>query len=409
MASNFFLRQKTSAACAEKRGESIETAARIVRYTQLFKIAEQHGFQAVAVGHTADDQVETLLMHLLQGSGSAGLGGMSYRFLPNPWNDQIPLIRPLLSTWREEILAYDREHALDAVMDQTNQDRQFYRNRIRHELLPYLTTFNPNARQALWQTAEINRAEQELLEQLGEPAWQACCQTQRPDYIMFDLAAFRPLPVALQRMVLRKGFNSLRRDAHAANFRSIEMALEYIGSPENPSQRSSPVDLSGGLCLIIEESSFWLADWNATLPAADWPQLASRDAEYVLAVPGAITLPGGWRLSVEVGEATSEIVELASQNTDRNQAWLDADRVSTPLYLRARCPGERIQPLGMQDSSALISDLMINHKIPRRARSLWPLVVSAEKIVWIPGLTIAHSARLTDRTQNILHLRISNK
>ena len=226
---------------------------------------------------------------------------------------------------------------------------------------------------------------------------------------MFDLAAFRPLPVALQRMVLRKGFNSLRREAHAANFRSIEMALEYIGSPENPSQRSSPVDLSGGLCLIIEESSFWLADWNATLPAADWPQLASRDAEYVLAVPGAITLPGGWRLSVEVGEATSEIVELASQNTDRNQAWLDADRVSTPLYLRARCPGERIQPLGMQDSSALISDLMINHKIPRRARSLWPLVVSAEKIVWIPGLTIAHSARLTDRTQNILHLRISNK
>ena len=102
--------------------ETVEEAARNARYQFLFATAEEIGAQAVVVGHSADDQVETLLMHLLRGSGLSGLGGMSYRWQPNAWHAEIPLVRPLLGTWRQEILAFCQERGLSPVEDQTNQD-----------------------------------------------------------------------------------------------------------------------------------------------------------------------------------------------------------------------------------------------------------------------------------------------
>jgi len=135
---------------SRQRGLSLEEGARLARYQFLFREAEKIRAAAVMVGHTADDQVETVLMHLLRGAGLPGLTGMSHRSLPNAWSEKIPLLRPLLGVWREAIWEYLNDQGLNPSLDPSNLDERIFRNRLRHELIPYLETFNPRLRQSIW-------------------------------------------------------------------------------------------------------------------------------------------------------------------------------------------------------------------------------------------------------------------
>ena len=130
---------------ASDQGKTIEEAAREMRYAFLFESARAYCVDAVAVGHNADDQVETVLMHLLRGSGLAGLRGMDYRTLTQ-WDDRIPLVRPLLGLWRDEIMGYCAETGLQPLLDSSNLERAYLRNRIRLDLVPALEGLAAGAR-----------------------------------------------------------------------------------------------------------------------------------------------------------------------------------------------------------------------------------------------------------------------
>ncbi|HEY2979690.1 MAG TPA: tRNA lysidine(34) synthetase TilS, partial [Anaerolineales bacterium] len=133
---------------AQKNGLSIEEAARALRYGFLFEQARQAGAQAVAVGHTADDQVETVLMHFLRGAGLNGLQGMGYRTILRTFDSAIPIVRPLLGIWREEVLAYCTTYGLQPHFDRSNASPEYLRNRLRHTLIPVLESYNPKFREA---------------------------------------------------------------------------------------------------------------------------------------------------------------------------------------------------------------------------------------------------------------------
>ncbi len=151
---------------AESKGLSIEEAARTLRYRFLFEQARECDAQAVAVGHTADDQVETVLMHFLRGAGLTGLKGMSYRsFLP-VFDESIPVVRPLLDIWREETVEYCAANGLSPYYDPSNDSPDFLRNRIRHLLIPQLETYNPRFREALWRTAHSLAGDYSALSEL---------------------------------------------------------------------------------------------------------------------------------------------------------------------------------------------------------------------------------------------------
>ena len=151
----FILGREDVQKASEQQAFSIEEAARWVRYRFLFAEAERLQAQAVAVAHTADDQVETVMMHLLRGSGMAGLSGMAYRTSPSAWSSHLPLIRPLLGTWRVEIDEYLQDNHLTPVLDPSNSDVRFYRNYLRHEVLPFLEGRHPHLRQRIWNMSDI--------------------------------------------------------------------------------------------------------------------------------------------------------------------------------------------------------------------------------------------------------------
>jgi tRNA(Ile)-lysidine synthase len=386
---------------AQANSLSIEEAARELRYRFLFKEARRARAQAVAVGHTADDQVETVLMHLLRGAGLDGLLGMPYRLLPNPWDAHIPLVRPLLDTWREEVQAYISGRGLQPVQDASNLEVTYYRNRLRHEVIPYLERRNPHVRQLLWRTAGILREEASLLDGLAQASWRACCLEQGSDCVALDEAAFAGQAVALQRRVLRQAVAALRPGLRDVDYEAIERGRGFLLDPKRMGQCS----LVGGLFLLREAGRVWLASWEAELPSAGWPQLPS-DEPQALYIPGELLLPGGWALVAGDLLAIDGVRHLVHANPDPFQAWLDAAALPGPLVVRRRRSGDRLQPLGMAGHSVKISDLMVNLRIPQRLRLAWPLVCAGDEIVWVPGCRQSMLGRVRAETGRVVCLSL---
>ena len=397
----FELEEQDVGRYADHHGLSIEEAARTLRYGFLFAQAVEYKAQAVAVGHSADDQVETVLMHMLRGAGLGGLKGMQFRAVPNAWSQTIPLVRPLLGIWREDILGYLSDRALDPLLDRTNLDITIFRNRLRHELIPYLEGYNPAIRQLLWRMAEVLSGDYEVLEAATEAAWRDCMQVENSGYVALDLEALKRKSTGLQRHVIRRAISALRPGLRDIDFESIARALDFLQEPPQSRQQ----DLIAGLRLLLEGDRIWVATWEADLPGGSWPQLPD-DSTRSLEVPGEAFLQAGWCLKAEEVEDGTAMREEALTNADPYQAWLDAEKLPDSLVVRPRRPGDRFQPLGMQGHSIKLADFMVNAKLPRRARNLWPIICAGEEIVWVPGFQIAHAYRLTAGTSRVIHLSV---
>jgi tRNA(Ile)-lysidine synthase len=380
---------------------SIEEAARIARYRFLFKCAEQTGAQAVVVGHTADDQVETVLMHLLRGSGIHGISGMQFRALPNAWSEKIPLVRPLLGVWREQVLEYCREHGFEPVFDSSNLERTYFRNRLRYELIPYLENYNPAFRKVLWRTAEVLRGDSELVNQIVDKAWLECKLDSGPGYIAIDTQRGKMHSLGVQRHLIRRAIATLRPDLRDIDFEAIERGRKYLKDCQAPAE----IDLIAGLKLVTEPNRLWVAEWETELPTSEWPQ-SMGEAE-ILEVPGSVTLSAEWKISAERVSVIETVKLQIQKDTDLNQIWVDIDRIKLPLIVRTRRDGDRFKPLGLKGHSTKLSDFMINEKMPRRARPGWPLVCSGDQIVWVPGYRMGHPFRITESTQQGLKLSLS--
>jgi tRNA(Ile)-lysidine synthase len=388
---------------ARETGMSLEEAARTVRYRFLFSEAHRLGCAAVAVGHTADDQVETVLMHFLRGAGLSGLRGMLSCAVMPEWDDAIPLVRPLLGVWREDVVAYCQEHALEPVFDKSNLDTTFFRNRLRHELIPTLQDYNPQVKEVLWRMSQTAAGDYDLLHRLTLTAWNDCRIEEGPDFVVMSLIALHKMERGLKRNVMRLAIGKLRPGLRDIDFQSIERAASFI---ETPSQTHS-LDLIAGLILYVSGDRLFLGDRSSSLLLSEWPQMPTGD-EFELAVPGRLELHAGWVLESHWIEKVDRSI-FEQRETDPFQVRLDAACISLPLRVRTRRPGDRFRPLGMDGHSLKLSDFWINEHLPRPARPGWPLVCSKDEIVWIPGYRPAETCRLQQETRRAVHLILKQR
>src|SRR5512143_3276456 len=184
---------------ADQEKLSIEEAARMMRYRFLMQQAHDFKAQAVAVGHTADDQVETVLMHFIRGAGLAGLKGMNYRTVIQMFDTQIPIVRPLLDMWREETVVYCAANGFRPRHDPSNASLDFFRNRLRHLLIPTLESYNPRFREVLWRTSRSLTGDFEILADVLDAIWKAGVVQETSGFITFEGAALVEQTVGLQR------------------------------------------------------------------------------------------------------------------------------------------------------------------------------------------------------------------
>lgn len=363
-----------------QKGESLEAAARRVRYTFLSRVAQEHGLSAIATGHTADDQVETLLLHLVRGSGLTGLRGMLPR---TPLHEVVPtaaareqwLVRPLLEVWREETEAHCRSLGLTPRRDPSNEDLSLQRNRIRRELLPLLEGYNPSVRRALLRLSSVAREVAAYLEAEAEKRWDQVFRQAGEEALAVRRAAWAATPVALQRELLRLAGRRLLQGEAEWGFEAVEAARTAVLRGK-PARLSLPGDLE--LVQAGEETILRRRDAPVLLPA--YPQLASEETCFALPHGGEVALEAGWRLSV-------------SEERDKPAGTMDRWSVVIPLArlrmrsLQVRTPrrGDRIRPRGM-DGRVKLSDLFVNERVPRLARARWPVLVAEDEVLWVPGL-----------------------
>ncbi|MBC7234927.1 MAG: tRNA lysidine(34) synthetase TilS [Chloroflexi bacterium] len=406
------LRRADVPSLAVELGLALEEAARRARYAFLAELARSLGARSVAVAHNADDQVETVLMHFLRGSGLAGLRGMrpvsplEEMRLGGACEDDLPpkgqgirLLRPLLSVPRAEIERYVRQQGLRPRFDRSNLDRTFFRNRLRHELIPYLESYNPNIREVVRRTAEVLAGDYDVLRDLLYKTWPIVVRAESAGAIVYDLVAFRGQPLGMQRSLLREGVHRLRRSLRNINWVHIDDAVAVARGGETGAQATLP----RGLMLTLGYDEMTLADIGYEPPARDRPWVTER---LPLSREGSVPLPGSdWVINL-LRVSRGALAEAWRNNPDPYVAYLDADLAGERLALRPRRAGDRFRPLGLGGYQS-VRDYMINAKIPSRERDRVPLLVDErDRIVWIVGHRVDERYAITADTHQVLVVRV---
>lgn len=382
---------------AEEQQLSLEEAGREARYRFLADLAQKNDARFVAVGHTADDQVETILMHFIRGSGLAGLRGM-LPVGPLPQAPQLRLLRPLLSTMRAEVELYCRENDLQPVLDPSNRDDTFFRNRLRNELLPLLSQYNPGIKERILHMASVVSADHALLVQVTEQAWHKIVVERGKGWLRVDLRAWQDLPLSLRRRTLRSAVWELRASLRDVPFDVVEHARRVAEDGRVGAQATLP----GNVELTVEYEAWVLAAEDAVIPPRA-PQI-SAERPLALPVPGKVSLDRGWEIrAAYVDLPRLEQWEEALEELDPWRVRIDAS-VAGELHVRNRLPGERFRPLGLGHHSMKVADFMINEKLPSSLRPAWPIVANRRHVVWIAGYRIDERARVGDHTRRLVEL-----
>jgi tRNA(Ile)-lysidine synthase len=375
------------AAYRDRKGGSLEEAAREVRYGFLAKVARRVGASKVVTGHTRDDHIETILLHLLRGAGTAGLGGLQSRsVLPYGENGSpFSVVRPLLEVSRQETVDYCRRHRLAPRSDSSNESLSFLRNRVRLELLPVLRSYNPGIDRVLVRLADIAGDDISFIEEQTSLLWPGLAQKDG-DAIYLDINKMLALPRALQRQVFRKSVKQLRGNLKDVEADHIEAMIESLSKPAG-----KRFCLPDGLTLSTEYGRLIMTPTGASV--CPLPPLRSTTS---INIPGETDL-AGWRIRADIGQQ--------SVGKDNGlSASFDLDKVGKKLVVRRRITGDRFQPLGMNQTKKL-QDFMVDAKIPRVWRDRVPLVSSARGILWVVGWRIDDRVKVTEKTKKVLYLQ----
>ena len=348
---------------------NVQAWARERRYAAASELAEPRG-AAIATGHTATDQVETVLYRLAASPGRRALLGMATA-------DTAPveggpsqaagaprtrLVRPLLEVTREETAAYCAERGLPWREDPSNASDAYARNRVRAELLPALRRLHPAADANVLRTLALLRDEATVLDAAVDAA------------LTDEQAALAAMPPALARLCLqRMADDAAPGAAPAVGARADELLALGAGAG------SAALDLGGGLRAVAEYGRLRF-ELSAAGRAGGQPEAAR------LEVPGRAAFAGG-ELTCEVGP------RLAI--TD---GTLDLDALAAPLEVRRWRPGDRMRPLGL-GGSRYLQDLFTDRKVPRARRARTPVVLSAGEIAWVPGVATGERFRVGEDTR----------
>jgi tRNA(Ile)-lysidine synthase len=346
---------------------SIEAAGRELRYRWLADLCAAQRFGAVATAHTLDDQAETVLLKFLRGAGTRGLAGI-YSILEL---ENHRIIRPLLSVSRDEVETYLECLGQEWREDETNLDRRFTRNRVRHDLLPLLEReFNPNIRALLSDAAEVSRAEEEYWQTITQqelslrvkPEEESLAEGHR-----LSLDSFADLPLALQRRILKRFVEDA---CIAIDFDHVEKLLRC----------------ATGTLARAELPRGWLAERKHDCLKLRQLESATESPgyEYVLPVPGEVHIS-------ELGltlRASTLAEEFAREAAD--PSLLDAALIGPQLSVRNWRPGDRFWPAHSRSQEKL-KRLFAEKRIPAEQRASWPVVLLGTEILWVRGFPVARA------------------
>lgn len=377
----FFSRKLPVREFQKKTGKSLQEAARELRYQAFEDYLKQEKMDRMALAHTANDQAEEVLIGLIRGAGLGGLAGIPVK--------RGPFIRPLIRTYRLEILDYLADQNIPYKKDASNQDFRYLRARVRHQLLPELEKYSPNIINQLNRTADLLQKDEEYLREKAEELSQTVLSFSGRTATLIR-AHFVDLPQALASRLIQKAL--AKGMGHLRHIRAVHV-LSILKAAQGSGEK-------GRISLPNGWSARWDREKGVISPAVPDPKPSTPFSYEIERPPKVLRLETGETLSFKKIKASSKVFEPP---VDRNRARVDFNKLVWPLLVRNKRPGDRLRPLGMEGTKK-VSRFFIDRKVPRSLRSRIPLVLSGGEIVWIGGMEIGQPFRLDPQTTQVLEI-----
>lgn len=366
-----------------RQGESLESGSRRIRYEFFERIVDEIKADKVALGHNADDQAETVLMHFLRGSGTQGLGGIP------PIRDN-KYIRPLIEITRTEIDEYLKDNNIIPRIDSSNQSLDYQRNKIRLELIPLLEKeYKPNLRRILCHTGQILRPEDELLNSLVMGIIEDCIIEKSSKKIILRISKISKNHIALKRRIIRWAIKTLIGDLYGYNFEHIESVIDLADNYVTGSEISLPRSI------CVEKS------YDALIFKYREKRVHSN-FEYKISLPGVFEIT---ELGLMIKAELSYIPQI-NKIKSKLQESFDFDKITNELHIRNRLPGDRFFPLGMKGCKKL-QDFFVDEKVPKYLRDSIPILTCGNDIVWVVGYRIDERFKVTENTRVQLDVSVN--
>jgi tRNA(Ile)-lysidine synthase len=350
-----------------KSGGTLQSRARDARYAFFGRLLREHGMTAVATGHTADDQAETVLLWLMRGAGTNGLTGI-------PVKRAGGIIRPLLGVTRQQVLDYLAFRGMPYRSDSSNGAPLYRRNRIRQEILPALRSLNPRIVEALARGADILAADAAVLNEIERERWGVVAKDASSGLVVLDGDRLAAEPLGLQRRLVRRALAVVRQGQEGLTFRHVSDILERVLAGTH----GAGLNLPGGL-RVVRHGALIVMDYGGSKGGAR--SLTDLTAGIPLPIPGEVRIGhGGRRLLAVEGWGLP-----AGLPGDRAVFAVDRDRCDGPLSVRNWRKGDWFCPLGMGGHRKKLQDFFVDRKVGRTLRGGIPLVVAPSGIVWVAG------------------------
>ena len=360
---------------AEEEKLTIEEAARKERLNFLFQIKEKYKFDKIALAHNKDDLVETVLYHIIKGSGMKGLIGIS----PKSFNG---IIHPILFIEKHETEKFLLTHKIPYKTDWTNFSVDYTRNRIRHQIIPLITAINGSFKDNITSMSNIIREENNFLNEVVEKD-KGIISFKENGKVYYSIKIFLSLPKFEQRRIIKKLFGEKN-----ASFERVERILKSLHSKEKKE------NFYGNLFIFKKNDAFFI-DEEKEIPF-------TTDKEYELNIPDT-------KFIKEVN-ATIRLYTTNNKNIgelNKNRAVFDLEKLSLPLKVRFRKAGDRIK---IENGTKKLQDLLTDTKIPAEERAKVPILVDAnDEILWVIGIRRSTLYKVNKKTKTVLIAEVKIK
>ncbi len=377
-----FIKSVDVEAYGKKNQLTSEQAGRILRYEFFDEVLKKVEANKIAVAHNKNDQGETVLMRLLRGTGMQGLTAIQYQ--------RQAVIRPLLDVHREEIEKYCINHNLMPRIDQTNLTSIYHRNKIRRELIPYLEeNYNPSVLESLVKTANILKEDYDYIEQEAETMYKNLVHFEKKDQLSFFIPVLEKQHPAMKARMLRRAGEELMGKGELLTYQQVQNLLELLEKKQTGKTIHLPMNLEAAISydklIFSKEREEEVESFKEKLTMNDITYVHALKASFELRV-----------FSKEDGSKVSK---------DKFEKHFDYEKFQESIFVRNRRDGDRFWPLGLSGKKKL-KDFFIDCKIERRERDLIPLICDGKEIVWVVGYRISDKYKITDRTQQILSIKL---
>jgi tRNA(Ile)-lysidine synthase len=366
-------------ALSKSGGKGLEEAARDFRYEALERLADELDCNRIAVGHQADDRVETILFRMARGTGPSGLTGIPV--------SRGRIIRPLFELSREDVLAYLKRHRLDYCEDASNRSLRLRRNWIRHRLLPLLRqNLNPQVDTAVLSLAQTLEEEESFLRDQVDKAARKCVEVTPGGKFRLDLKAYRPYARWVRRRLLRRCLRATCRDGQVPGKEVVER-LDRMAE-----QSSGAGSLPGRVQAAVVRDELFIYRREKRAVRFDFQ-------------PGQ-ALELDWPAAKLTGRVTRAGQVAVSKRANASRVRLDRDQLTPPFEVRSIRPGDRFRPLGMRGHKK-VGNFLTDRKVPAPLRDEILLLCDRNGPIWVIGYEIADRARVDRQTRKVLTVAIN--